>query len=69
MPCWDELKSLRAQSVGEVMRAIFSICGNESQAHRRANSSPKVGYAPGNRDKLSSKYRLQNGLRHMSRTK
>ena len=31
---WGELKSLRAQSVGEVsvvMRVIFRICGNESQ--------------------------------------
>ena len=31
---WGELKSLRGQSVGEVrlvMRAIFRICGNESQ--------------------------------------
>ena len=37
MPCWGELKSLRGQKVGEVrlhatvMRAIFRICGNESQ--------------------------------------
>ena len=34
MLCWGELKSLRGQSVGEVrlvMRAIFRICGNESQ--------------------------------------
>ena len=36
MGCWGELKSLRAQSVGEVseylvMRAIFRIRGNESQ--------------------------------------
>ena len=39
MRCWGELKSLRAQSVGEVTayysgliaRAIFRICGNESQ--------------------------------------
>ena len=39
MRCWGELKSLRAQSVGEVSayysglvaRAIFRICGNESQ--------------------------------------
>ena len=34
MRCWGELKSLRGQSVGEVrlvMRAIFRICGNESQ--------------------------------------
>ena len=30
MRCWGELKGLRAQSVGEVMRAIFRICGNES---------------------------------------
>ena len=32
--CWGELKSLRGQSVGEVrlvMRAIFRICGDESQ--------------------------------------
>ena len=31
---WGELKSLRSQSVGNVrlvMRAIFSVCGNESQ--------------------------------------
>ena len=39
MCCWDELKSLRAQSVGEVMRAVFRICGNESQPHRPANYS------------------------------
>ena len=34
MLCWGELKSLTGQSVGEVrlvMRAIFRICGNESQ--------------------------------------
>ena len=34
MRCWGELKSLRGQSVGEVrlvMRAIFRICGNQSQ--------------------------------------
>ena len=34
MLCCGELKSLRRQSVGEVrlvMRAIFRICGNESQ--------------------------------------
>ena len=34
MHCWGELKCLRSQSVGEVrlvMRAIFRICGNESQ--------------------------------------
>ena len=39
MRCWGQLKSLRAQSVGEVSayysgvvaRAIFRICGNESQ--------------------------------------
>ena len=31
---WGELKSFRGQSVGEVrivMRAMFRICGNESQ--------------------------------------
>ena len=42
MRCWGELKSLRAQSVGEVrlvMHAIFRICGNESQPR-------KAGYAP-----------------------
>ena len=34
MRCWGELKSLRGQSVGKVrlvMRAIFRICGNQSQ--------------------------------------
>ena len=38
MRCWGELKSLRAQSVGEVsayyivvVRAVFRICGNKSQ--------------------------------------
>ena len=36
MRCWGELKGLRAQSDSEVsaysgMRAIFRICGNESQ--------------------------------------
>ena len=34
MPYWGELKSLRGQSVGEVglvMRAVFRICGKESQ--------------------------------------
>ena len=30
MRCWGELKGLRAQSVVEVMRAIFRICGNKS---------------------------------------
>ena len=29
MRCWGELKSLRAQSVGEV--SSYRICGNESQ--------------------------------------
>ena len=38
MHCWGELKILKAQSVGEVIRqcilvthAFLSICGNESQ--------------------------------------
>ena len=35
MHCWGEVKSLRAQSVGEVsilvMRAVFRICGNQGQ--------------------------------------
>ena len=34
MRCWGELKSLRAQSVGEVSvvtLVMFRICGNESQ--------------------------------------
>ena len=34
MRCWGELKSLRGQSVGKVslvMRAIFRVCGNQSQ--------------------------------------
>ena len=34
MRCWGDLKSLRGQSVGEVRlvtRAVFRICGNESQ--------------------------------------
>ena len=34
MRCWGELKSLKAQSGGQcvlVMRAVFKICGNESQ--------------------------------------
>ena len=35
MRCGSEVKSLRAQSVGEVsilvMRAVFRICGNQGQ--------------------------------------
>ena len=44
---WGELKSLRSQSVGNVrlvVRAIFSVCGNESQPglqkSRKARNAP-----------------------------
>ena len=65
MQCWGELKSLRAQSVGEVMRAIFRICGNESQpglqlVEKLATTLPKTCYAYPDEDEAIPKIELKH---------